>query len=353
MKIFRRVVNKEVQMLRGLAVTLVVLYHLDPNIFGLGYLGVNVFFVISGFIVHEKLLAINERKSLYDSFHGLMAFFSRRITRIFPSLSLMIIIASVLLAVLIPLGKSQAKSLLLGVSALFGVSNFFAEKFAGDYFNPSPNIFLHTWSLGVEVQFYLFFGILVFLIHILCGMSYARSRTLYLICLLFLSITSLSQFLNIQDGLDNQKVGYLMSYHAWEFILGIFAREFILRQKHKQEIFITTLFTSLISAVAILCILIPVTKYQIIHLTVVLATALILALEIRTNKAENLSNLLHLVGNRSYSIYLWHFPLFVLSKHSPATGISFDNRIVPSLIAILVTCILSELSYRYVEEKLR
>ena len=340
-------------MLRGFAVILVVLYHLDPNIFSLGYLGVNVFFVISGFIVHEKLLSINERKSLYDSFRGLMAFFSRRFMRIFPSLSLMMIIAAVLLTVLIPLGKSQAKSLLLGVSALFGVSNFFAEKFAGEYFNPSPNIFLHTWSLGVEVQFYLFFGILIFLIHILCGMSYIRSITLYLICLLFLSITSLSLFLNIQDGLANQKVGYLMSYHAWEFILGIFAKEFILKQKHKRDIFITTLFTSLISAIAILCILKPVTKYQIIHMIVVLATTLILALKIKTKKAANLSNLLHLVGDRSYSIYLWHFPLFVLAKHSPTTGISSDNRIVPSLIAILVTCIFSELSYRYVEEKLR
>jgi peptidoglycan/LPS O-acetylase OafA/YrhL len=349
MKNFGSNTNREVQILRGLAVTLVVLYHLDSNVFSLGYLGVNIFFVISGFIVHEKILAIGGGLSFADSLFRLVEFLKKRFLRIFPGLSCLVIVSSILLAILIPMGKTQNRSLLLGISAQFGVSNFFAEKFAGDYFNASPNVFLHTWSLGVEIQFYVFFACLIFLTRAIFGPIKPRSRNIYLAFLSIILMASLYSFLELQAISSNQNVGYLMHHHAWEFILGIFAREFLERQELRLKI---PYLRAMILFAVLLTLWTSATQLHI-HMLVVMATGILLASGVRFTHLRNLLDFFHLAGDRSYSIYLWHFPFLVLAKHSPVTAISSSNRVAPSIIAIVLTYVLSELSYKFIEEKFR
>lgn len=250
-------------------------------------------------------------------------------------------------------GKTQNRSLSLGLTALFGSSNFFAEKYAGDYFNPSPNVFLHTWSLAVEIQFYFFFALLYFFTNVLFVKIFTKSKNLYFTCLFVVFVFSFFSFFHLQMNSLIPDVGYFTIYHAWEFILGLFAREFLVQIKftHQTKMLLLTSCT-VISIVVIFSFLRHVNQL-LIHTLVVIATGTFLSFGLEMRSPRILLNLLNYTGDRSYSIYLWHYPLLVIAKHSPITGLSSDNRIIPSIIAILLTYVLSSFSYRFVEEKLR
>ncbi len=144
--------------LRSIAVLYVILFHLFPNLFKGGFIGVDIFFVISGFIVTKTFLNSNFT-TLKDSILG---FFLRRVKRILPALLFLFIIVSILSILIIP-PEQNKEYIVSGAYSLFGISNIFFTRVASDYFNfaSSMNPFTHTWSLGVEEQFYLFLPLLI------------------------------------------------------------------------------------------------------------------------------------------------------------------------------------------------
>ena len=149
----------DIDGLRVIAVLLVVLDHLRTRVTG-GYVGVDIFFVLSGYLIGDHIISEvrAERFSLVD-------FYERRVRRIFPALLVMLAVSSaVAWFVLLPtelVSFSQAE-----VAALFSVANFTFLRQAG-YFDSASllNPLLHTWSLAVEEQFYLFLPLLVLLVH--------------------------------------------------------------------------------------------------------------------------------------------------------------------------------------------
>jgi peptidoglycan/LPS O-acetylase OafA/YrhL len=144
----------EIDGLRAIAVISVIVNHFNKALLPSGYLGVDIFFVISGYVITSSLSG-RPHDSLLDVFLG---FYSRRIKRLVPALLLCVVVTAVLISLFNP---EPRNSLLTG--SLFGLSNLFLLQHATDYFDPSTelNAFTQTWSLGVEEQFYLIFPFLI------------------------------------------------------------------------------------------------------------------------------------------------------------------------------------------------
>ncbi len=145
-------VRADIQGIRGLAVLLVVVFHVRDLVPG-GYIGVDVFFVVSGFVITTMLRAqLRSTGSV-----PIRSFFARRVRRLLPMLALTLTLTSVLgVALLSPLGASAVTSKTAVAAALLNANTFLARQ-ANDYFAlpADANALLHTWSLSVEEQFYL------------------------------------------------------------------------------------------------------------------------------------------------------------------------------------------------------
>ena len=142
----------EIDGLRALAVVAVIVNHFNKDILPSGHLGVDIFFVISGFVITSSLTG-RSSQNLGDF---LAEFYVRRVKRLIPPLIPFVILTSVLLCLFNP---GPGVSMRTGVSTLFGVSNLYLLNESTDYFATAAesNVFMHTWSLGVEEQFYLLF----------------------------------------------------------------------------------------------------------------------------------------------------------------------------------------------------
>jgi len=148
----------EIDGLRAIAVLAVILHHLSDRLLPGGYLGVDVFFVISGYVITASL-AERPAASLSDLMLG---FYARRIRRLLPALLLCVLVTALLFSLVAP---DPGQMLGVGWRALFGFSNITLYHLAVDYFRPAINLepYAHTWSLGVEEQFYLLFPLLLWL----------------------------------------------------------------------------------------------------------------------------------------------------------------------------------------------
>ena len=146
----------EIDGLRAFAVIAVIINHFNKEILPNGYLGVDIFFVISGFVITSSLY---QRPSInFKDF--ISGFYERRIKRLVPALSVFVLIMSIAICLFIPI---PTLSLRTGLTSLFGLSNIYLLKQSTDYFAQSTelNVFTHTWSLGVEEQFYFLFPFLI------------------------------------------------------------------------------------------------------------------------------------------------------------------------------------------------
>ena len=197
----------DIDALRGLAVLAVLITHLDPRLLPGGFSGVDIFFVISGYVVSGSLLAHGHEPPL----RRLGGFYLRRIRRLLPNLLACLGLTALAVALLVPPGSS-GPSFITATKALFGWSN---NQLLGqtDYFaqDAKLNPFLHTWSLGVEEQFYLLFPLLL----IVCG--FGRRRTLPLLSLLALA----SLLVSLWWSHSQPSTGfYLMPSRFWELTSG-------------------------------------------------------------------------------------------------------------------------------------
>ena len=146
-----------IQGLRAIAVIFVIFYHLTKN-FSFGYLGVDIFFVISGFVIS---------KSIYENLNNknyIIYFFFKRLRRILPVLLFVLIISMIAYLILGNLVNSD-RVIKTFITSTLGISNIYFLRNKEDYFAENlDNLFIHTWSLGVEEQFYFFYPFLFLII---------------------------------------------------------------------------------------------------------------------------------------------------------------------------------------------
>lgn len=322
----------EIDGLRTIAVVAVIIFHLGFEWFPGGYLGVDVFFVISGFLISSIIL-----KELNEGTFRFTNFWARRVRRIFPAMLAMILTTLVVIWLigfkgLHPVIGQQS------VSALFSVANLFFWRSSGDYWGPSAETFplLHTWSLSVEEQFYLFFPIVLFFAH-----RFFRNRInwlLYGIC----TVSILLFFLGME--LYPTATFYLLPTRAWELALGaVLAYKTI----HKQIPYSSSNHLANIGLMLIFFGYLFVPSLGLGAVLPVVGTWLIIAYgkNCLTYRLLTLPGMVS-IGRLSYSLYLWHWPVIVIAREFIETEVSL-------IVLTLVTLTLSIASYYLIESPAR
>jgi peptidoglycan/LPS O-acetylase OafA/YrhL len=330
----------EIDGLRALAVTAVIVNHFNRELLPNGYLGVDIFFVISGFVITASM-AGRPSENFCDF---LMGFYTRRIKRLVPALILFVLVTSVLICFFNP---NPGASLETGMAALFGVANLYLLQQSTDYFAPSTelNVFTHTWSLGVEEQFYFLFPFLVWCTG-LGRQARQGARNLFWV-MGILSIASMIAFAYAYK--TYQPAAYfLMPTRLWE--LGAGSLLFLsLKQFHRFLGVFESMPSWLVMAAIAVVLLAPIqfalpATFAVVALTVVLIACLrpgTIAYRLFTYPK------VVYIGLISYSLYLWHWGVLSLSRWT--IGIHWWS--VPFQIGLMV--LLAIASYRYVETPLR
>jgi len=329
----------EIDGLRALAVISVIIYHFNKNLLPSGYLGVDIFFVISGYVITSSLYNSSSKK--FGDF--LFDFYSRRVKRLAPALVLCVTIASVLICFFNP---DPSDSLKTGIRSLFGFSNLYLFRISTDYFARSSelNVFTHTWSLGVEEQFYLIFPLLLWFLSPSRLSNGSMRRLIFIIGAL--SVASLFSFIYL-NSINQAAAFFLVTSRFWE--LGVGCLLFlILKSKSFDGLFVNVpslvVFGLLVSALYI-----PLQFAVQATIAVVFLTALLIAC-LRPQTAAYViftRPIVVYIGLISYSLYLWHWIVISISRWT--IGIHWWS--VPIQFALMI--LLAVTSNHYVEKPLR
>lgn len=346
----------DIDGLRAIAILLVVGFHAFPQLIAAGFIGVDVFFVISGFLISTIIVTEFEHKNF-----NLLNFYGRRIRRIFPSLILVIIFCFLFgwLALLADEFKELGKHILAGATF---TSNFVLWNESSYFDNAAETkILLHLWSLAIEEQFYIFWPLLIWLFW----------RTRFNFLYVTITLIALSFGANI-IGIYTNKIAMFYSpiSRFWELLIGsalalilINKQNLTLQTKSEYKLFSLgnhfskKTLAHISSTLGVL--LFSISVLSIDKTTIypgwwaplpVLATTLIIMAGPTAWVNKLLSNkLLVSIGLISYPLYLWHWPILsfanVINGKSP--GIFFK------LIAIFLSVLLAWLSYKFIEKPIR
>lgn len=338
--------RREIDGLRALAILPVIAFHAGLGGFGGGFVGVDVFFVISGYLITSIILAEQTKGSF-----SLLGFYERRARRLLPAL-LLVVGVSIAAAwvLLLPNDYVDFSESLMAVAA-FGANVLFYLR--SGYFDADAELspLLHTWSLGVEEQFYLLFPLL------LIGLARLASRAT-VVALVAIGVTS---FIAADWASTRDPAGafYLLPYRAWELVLGalLALREAGARAASTSPApppwraeAASALGLAMIAA-AVLLIDKQTPWPGRYALLPTLGTALLIwAATPATRVGRGLGHpALVAIGLLSYSAYLWHQPLFAYARHA--------HESEPSLALLLAlsagTFVLAYLTWRYVETPFR
>ena len=330
-----------IQSLRALAALLVLIYHADfiPG----GYIGVDIFYVISGFLITNLLLRELER----DRTLNFRAFYARRFKRLLPASLLVVSVTGVCGWLLLPstyradLGRD-----LIAASTYF--SNFLFALWNNDYQNlgATPSPFIHFWSLAVEEQFYLFWPILLLFFYRLKGREGVRNGVIATAVLSFAFSLYLTEASPIWSF-------YILPTRAWEMAAG--ALLLFISQEFRNRIFNRPQWALIsVAFIAIGCFVFnEATAFPgVAALAPVTATALLILSRDSWPPFLNVLSRLPLVqwlGKISYPLYLWHWPVLII----PEIYLSRKLTFIEILIAILSILVLADLTNRLIEEPMR
>jgi len=337
----RTIREPHIQSLRALAALLVLIYHADllPG----GYIGVDIFYVISGYLITNLLLReIQERKTI-----AFTAFYARRFKRLLPASFVVVITTGITGWALLPATyRAEFGRDLIAASTY--ISNFLFALWNADYQNlgTTPSPFIHFWSLAVEEQFYLFWPILILILFRING----RKGVFYGV----LAVASLSFIFSLYLT-ERSPVWsfYILPTRAWEMAIG--ALILFVSDRSKKRFFSKPQW----GLVAVLLVGISSFIYNentafpgTAAIVPVFATALlILSMGKWPPFLDKFSRRVTVqwLGKISYPLYLWHWPVLVI----PKLYLSRELNSFEIALAIVLILVLSDLTHRFIEEPLR
>ena len=334
----------DIDGLRALSVIAVILYHAnfqfnDQYLFRGGYIGVDIFFVISGYLITSLIT-----KELNDTgSFNFVNFYLRRARRILPVL-ILIILCFIPFAwfYLLPNSLTDFSSSIF--FSTFFTSNFFFNNVGHDYGDALliTKPFLHTWSLSVEEQFYILYPLFFF-----CCFKFIKNKLLLLLISISLLSLSLAQYGSINFSISNF---YLLPTRIWEIFCG--AILVVMKSNENNNKF----SKDIISYVGLILILLSFHFFKddtlhpsFITLIPIIGTMLVIRYSDNNLISKFLShNFLVFIGLISYSLYLWHYPVFSFSEI-----LGFESSNINKIILILISFVLSIISYYLIEKKFR
>lgn len=326
-----------IEKLRALSIALVFLFHLEVAGFHNGFLGVDVFFVISGFLM----------ATLYGdiaSTEAIGKFFRRRMARILPAYYALVIFTAIF-SFFFLLPHEVQMVMRQSIWAAFFLPNigYWLDTSYFDHTNLRP--LLNLWSLGIEVQFYLLFPFLLFIER--------RSALL----LKVLAVGSCLEYA-LLTNIDPESAFFLIPGRLWEFLVGVFAARLVTSidtQALTGHRYFGAVSVLLLLAIVLLAPSVSRDYTFPATLAVVVLTAVAIVFGFSTGREQGvLSRSLVTLGQYSYSIYLVHFPVIVFVLYTPFGGTNLTPEGIGStLIAIFITAAISVLFYQFIEQKTR
>ena len=339
---------KEIDGLRALAVIMVLAYHLKMPFAKSGLLGVTVFFVISGYLITGILINEIEESGGVD----LKNFWLRRIRRLLPAVLSMAVVMIFVSAVVNRVVFTKGCNDLL--SAVFGYNNWWQIFRKVSYFENAgaPSPFTHCWSLAIETQFYLIYPILLILL------SKARNRGK-----VFAAVTAVLALISVvlmgvlysPDG-DPSRVYYGTDTRAFSLLIGALAA--IQKEYHIIKVKLRGKLWAVIGSISVLILIgmmMFISSYSSFlyyggqAIVSALAAFVVYAVTVSRSPLNIIlgSSILKWIGDRSYSIYLWHYPIIVLMSGGKRAA----WWIV--ILEVVLSVGLAELSYRFIETPVR
>jgi peptidoglycan/LPS O-acetylase OafA/YrhL len=320
----------DINALRAIAVLGVIFFHFNVPYFTGGFSGVDIFFVISGYLMCKIVFNGLEAEGF-----SIIDFYKKRINRIVPALSVMIL-STLFITFFMFLPSDYTDETKNAISSMLFYSNMLYAK--SNYFDPASenNIFLHTWSLSVEWQFYLILPVAIIFINKVVK----NNKTKYLI---LLTGAALLFFIGSVIFTKMHPTGsfYLLPTRSWEMLIGGIA--FLLDGKIK---WINNKGVAILGYILVIGCLFGLNSEMAwpgyYTLLPVLGTFLIITCNCRSFEIIKHS-IIEFTGKISYSLYLWHWPIFVI-----ATYLGYSSQtLIP--IFLIISFFLAYLSFRFVE----
>jgi peptidoglycan/LPS O-acetylase OafA/YrhL len=342
----RETYRADIDGLRAVAVLLVFAYHLETFAAGYvaawrGFVGVDVFFVISGFLISSVIL-----REIDNASFSIKEFYRRRIRRIFPALVVMMLVTAIVSSYyMLPTQLyAFAKSLL---AATFSISNFYFLSTAGYFSSNIDKPLLHTWSLAVEEQFYILFPLFLLVLRRFFPRRFKSA---------IVAVATASFILSVWVVHSSPTTAfYLPTTRAWELLLGAMLSIDLFPRVH------TAAGRNLLSVVGLLAILIPGFIYINVPFPGASALApcagaafIIAAGETGSSFVGRLLSLKPVVfiGLISYSLYLWHWPIILFQHMAMIQPRNASNHMIKGSIVVFAFAV-ATLSWRFIETPFR
>ena len=341
--------RSDIEALRGYSIIFVILYHsqfyyIDFFLFSGGFIGVDIFFVITGFLITKLLLSEYNLNKTID----VLGFFERRIRRLIPVLFLVLLTSTLFsLLVLEPTKlKHFSESFLASIFFMANIYfHYFGNFYATDASLKTP--LLHLWSLGIEEQFYILYPFLL-----LFALKFFKKILIFFALVGFLISLGFAEYASTHHPMFNF---YMLPSRAWEIGAGVLVALLSLRKKIILNNFLinTIIFLSFLTLSFFLFFFTTGNKHpSLITLIPVGITSILIYLgenDTKTTFKDFFYNK-HIIffGKISFSLYLWHFLIFSIFRNS-----YIDETILIKLIIIILSIILSSFSYKLVEQKFR
>ena len=341
--------RKELDGLRAVAVIAVIIYHLNANYLPNGFLGVDIFLVLSGFLITSIIQESSASKRNFD----ITTFLKNRFFRIYPAYFTVICFTVVIAyTVLTKIPANLIKT--SAIYSLLGIPNFFLFKNISESYFEIQTVYplLHLWSLGLELQFYLIWSLLILFAN---KIKLNLSQVIIFISICSFLLASYFYFNTLTISLWKHEfvlgkkfIFYLLPARIWEFGIGALASIYKPKQKTSNK------YTDqLLNALGIIMIFIALGLIKssnefspYLALIPCIGTFLFIVCFSEHSVFYKLfsSKLLVTIGVFSYSLYLWHYPVIEYGKQFYE---SYD--LIPQFISVLIISLLSIGSYKFIE----